>query len=401
MDQEFQRGLSQKLEKELPGIKAQLTRLAGLSSPRGDKKKRFAFEVQLDVVALWAEDGSLRAMSSLKTRGNLVMPNRSNVNPPSFVCSLAKPIHTAHALSEAVITPTTLIRATDCVAPNGFRFDGPADDSLLPFSSHLIASRNAPFICLANRLGIENVLAKWREVFPGCKLPGGQGFTADPYQIMRGLNRPEADLTPTAIAEAYTALARRGQQRSLRVIEWMYARDKKIALVAPPGRQVFKEEAAVLTASLLRAGTKGLSHWKPTEGFDLALKTGSSSNTYWTVLFSPRLVVVVRYLIVPAEELVDERAASKFSREVERRFEAVFAGTVVKPFADSVLAVIKERRRGWLRGTFTHDALVRLQIAPARECVTNDGSGVMVEYIRGTEPAPCPSEEVSEEVVDP
>jgi membrane peptidoglycan carboxypeptidase len=404
VDREFQRALSQQVEKELPEIKSKLVKLSGATSEQNAKEGHaqdgFSFEVQVDVVALSAEDGELRALSSLKTNGNRVMPNRANVNPPSFVASCAKPLIVAHALGEGVVTLQTPIRASDCAAPNGFRFEGPADNRLLPLSDHLIASRNAPFICVGNRLGIENVLAKWRELFPESNLPG-QGFVPDPYQIMRGLNRPEAEVPPTAVAEAYTALARQGQRQSLRVVESMYVNGKKLSLSVPAGRQIFKPEAAVLTASLLRAGTKGLTQWQPTAGFDLALKTGSSSNTYWVVMFAPRLVLVVRYLVIPNKKLVDERAASEFSEEVSRRFETVFAGNVVKPFADSILAVIKQKRRGWLRGTFTHQNIIALRIDPVRQCVTQDDSGILAEYIRGTEPAPCPVEDVSEESAYP
>ncbi|HXS02185.1 MAG TPA: transglycosylase domain-containing protein [Pyrinomonadaceae bacterium] len=390
IDQGYQTSVSQQIEKELPAIKVKLAQLAGITSNPGSKKKPFSFEVQLDVVALGSEDGSLKGLSSAKTQNNGVIPNRSNVNPPSFICSVAKPLHTAYGFSEGVITATTLIRASDCQAPNGFRFDAGQDSRLLPFANHLTVSRNGPFICLGNRLGIQKVLLKWRELFPNCNLPG-PGFVPDPYQIMRGLNRPEADLPPTAVAEAYTALANRGERRDLRVIDRMYSDNKQTFIEPSPGRQVFTEPAAVLTASLLRAGTKGLTQWQPTPGFDLAAKTGSSSNTYWTVFFSPRIVVVVRYLIVPGEKLVDEAAALRFSKEVERRFEKVFAANVVKPFADTVLALIKVKRRDWLRGTFAHNGLIRLLIDPERDCATQDGSGIRVDYIRGTEPTPCPA----------
>jgi len=400
IDREFQRALSQRVELELPEIKSKLVKLTNSGPERSAGKKvgrnGFSFEVQVDVVALRAEGGELLALSSLKTSGNRVIPNRANVNPPSFIASCAKPLIVAHAIGEGVVTLQTLIRASDCVAPNGFRFDGPADPRSLPLSDHLVASRNAPFICVGNQLGIENVLAKWREIFPDSPQPGA-GFVPDPYQIMRGLNRPEAELTPTAVAEGYTALARQGRQQTLRVIESMYMDVEKLKMVAPSSRQVFKPEAAVLVSSLLRAGTKNLPHWQPTAGYDLALKTGSSSNTYWVVMFSPKLVVVLRYLIVPAQKLSDEQATLEFSKEVSRRFESVFAGNVVKPFADSVLMVIKQKRRGWLRGAFTHENVTTLRIDPTRQCISNDESGILVGYIRGTEPAPCPAEEESVE----
>jgi hypothetical protein len=258
-------------------------------------------------------------------------------------------------------------------------------------SDHLVASRNPPFICLGNRIGIDKVLAKWRELFPSCPVPGA-GFVPDPYQLMRGLNRPEAALTLTELAEAYTALARGGEMHQARALESLYVGGKRAELNVPPGRQVFKPEAASLVAALLRAGTRNLTQWRPTPGFDLALKTGSSSNSYWVLLLSPRLSVAMRYLITPAKRLEDERAALKFSKEVERRFERVFAGNVVKPFADSVLGVIKQKRRGWLRGIFAHENVVTVRIDPARECATRNDTGVLTHYIRGTEPAPCPAE---------
>ena len=388
IDQNFQALLSKQIEKELPAIKVKLAKSSGAG------KGPFSFEVLADVVVMRSEDGAVKGMSSLRTWGTGVIPNRSNVNAPSFVASAAKPFHAAIAFSEGVITPTTLIRASDCVAPNGFRFDTGKDDRLLPFANHLVFSRNAPFICVGNRLGIDKALRKWEEFFPNCDQPG-TGFVPDPYQLMRGLNRPEANLSPIEVAVGYATLSNRGQWRPLRVLDQLYSGDQQVVVEPAAPRQVVKEEAAVLVGKLLRYGTSGLTHWKPTPGFDLAAKTGSSSNVYWTIMFSPKIVVVVRFLIVPMEKL-DEKAALRFSREVERRFDQVFAANIVKPFANSVLAIIKAKRSNWLRGTFTHEGLVKMYVDPVRDCATDDGSGIQVEYVRGTEPAPCPADEYDE-----
>jgi len=92
--------LSKQLEEQLPNIKSWLVALAG-GAPRNSINKSgnsFSFEVQLDVVTLWAEDGGMRALSSLKTKDRSIIPNRSNVNPRLFVASCAKPLHLTFGL---------------------------------------------------------------------------------------------------------------------------------------------------------------------------------------------------------------------------------------------------------------------------------------------------------------
>jgi len=58
--------------------------MTGTSQDEAGKKVRgsFSLEVQVDVVALSAENGGLRAMSSLKTSGNHVTPYYANVKTP-------------------------------------------------------------------------------------------------------------------------------------------------------------------------------------------------------------------------------------------------------------------------------------------------------------------------------
>jgi membrane peptidoglycan carboxypeptidase len=391
----FQRPLSRRLEQELPVIKMKLAKLTGSGTAqktKGATAKNFAFEVQVDVVALEAESSNLLGLVSLKTAGGRALPNRSNVNPPAFIASVAKPLITAKALSDNAVTLHTVIRAADCAAPDSFRFPGEkADERPLPLANHLVFSRNPPFICVANALGIRKVQAAWRELFPDLP-PAPPHEFSHPYELARGLNRSEASLTPTQVAEAYTALANQGQRQSLRVTESIFADGKPLLLQTSEGRQVFKPEAASLLSSLLRSGAHSLPHWKPRPGFDLALKTGSSSNSYLVVMWSPRVVFVTRYLILPAEPL-NEREAQKFEDELKQRFAKVFSSNVVKPFADMVLETAQRNYPNWLRGTFTHENLVTIKIDPEQECATGDDSGLPAQYIKGTEPRPCLAEE--------
>lgn len=332
IDREFQKNLSVLTSNEMLKNKRLIEKAL---SARAD------VNLQVDIAVVSAT-GEMKAFSSLKTLGNRVLPNRSNVNSPSQLASPAKPLHLAAALSAGKITLETPIRPDGCRAPDGFQFESDrlSDAMTLPVWQHLIYSNNNAFICVGNALGLRGAEAKWREIFD-LPTPSKEEYLkmgGHPYQIFRGLNRTEAELAPTGVLKAYTALANRGQKSSLRAVKAIYSGREEIELPQKETRQVFTAEAAEAVSRVLQANARA-SLKSLQEQSTVAIKTGSSPYSYWLVMYSPKTVVVGRFLVAGSVK-------SKFLSEI-------YAGDTIQPFMDrSVLKLLQETRPGWLSGSF-------------------------------------------------
>lgn len=299
-------------------------------------------DLQVDIAVLSATDGNLKAFSSLKTSGSRVLPNRSNVNSLSQIASPAKPLHLTTALSEGKISLETLIRPDECFTPDGFQFESErkSDALLLPVWQHLIYSNNNAFICVGNVIGIHEGEAKWREIFdlPTPSKEEYKKMGGHPYQIFRGLNRTEAELAPMKVAEAYTALANHGQKSALQVVKAIYVGAEKIKMPPKEAKQIFTAEAADSVSSVLQMNARAnLKNLKPENA--LAIKTGSSPYSYWLIMYSPKAVIVGRFLIAGSVK--------------SKLLEDVYAKDTIQPFMDKgVLKLLQETRSEWLKGEF-------------------------------------------------
>jgi membrane peptidoglycan carboxypeptidase len=298
-------------------------------------------DLQVDIAVVSSADGELKAFSSLKTLGGQVLPNRSNVNAPSQIASAAKPLHLAAALSANKITIDALIRPDGCFSPDGFQYesDRRSDSVALPLWRYLVYSNNNAFICVANALGIGAIEGKWREVFdlPTPSKEEYKQMGGHPFQLLRGLNRSEAELPPLKVAEGYTALANHGLKSNLRVIKTVYAGLGKIELPQNETKQVFTAEAAETVSRILQINAQSLKTLKSEN--TVAIKTGSSPYSYWLVMYSPKIVIVGRFLV----------AGSLKSALLEN----IYAKDIIQPFMDrSVLKLTQEMRPEWLTGSF-------------------------------------------------
>jgi membrane peptidoglycan carboxypeptidase len=130
IDRDFQQSLSNLTKTEIIRNKQNIKKIAGIKEN---------FEIQADVVVMNAQNGQLKAFSSLKTSGIQVLPNRSNINNPSHIASPAKPLHLATAISEGKISYDTPITPNECFAPDGFQFDSErkSDSVSMPIWQHL------------------------------------------------------------------------------------------------------------------------------------------------------------------------------------------------------------------------------------------------------------------------
>jgi membrane peptidoglycan carboxypeptidase len=330
VDRDFQRSLSTLTKVEMLRNKQNIKKIAGIKDN---------FELQADVVIMNAQDGKLKAFSSLKTSGNQVLPNRSNINNPSHIASPAKPFHLATAISEGKMSVDTLITPNECFAPDGFQFDSErkSDTVSMPVSQLLIYSNNNAFICVGNSVGIEKIEAKWRELFD-LRNPTKEQYAkagGNPYQLLRGLNRTEAELSPMQVAEGYTTLANNGVKTKINSIQTAFISSNQIEMPKPEQKQVFAPFAANAVTTILQTKARHeMKNLKPES--ILAIKTGSSPYSYWFVMYSPKTVIVGRFLIIGNQNV--------------KLLEDVFAHDTIQPFMDNgVLKLIQDIRPNWLK----------------------------------------------------
>jgi membrane peptidoglycan carboxypeptidase len=298
------------------------------------------FEIQVDIVVMDAVNGNLKAFSSLKTSNGRVVPNRSNINNPSHIASPAKPLHLATAISEGKMTSETLITPNQCFTPDKFQFESErtSDSLMLPMSQHLIYSNNLAFICVGNYVGIDTIEAKWRELFdlPTPTKEEYNKMDGHPYELLRGLNRKEAELSPMQVAEAYTALANKGLKIKINAIQQTFVGSEQIEITKPEQKQVFSTFASNAVTSILQTKAKNEMQNLPDDSI-LATKTGSSSFSYWFVMYSNKIVVVGRFFII------SDAKSKRFLKDV-------YAKDTIKPFMDnSVLKLIINTRPKWLK----------------------------------------------------
>ncbi len=330
VDRDFQRSLSNLTKAEMLRNKQNIKKIAGIKDN---------FEIQTDVVVMNAQDGKLKAFSSLKTSGNQVLPNRSNINNPSHIASPAKPLHLATAVSEGKMSFDTPITPNECFAPDGFQFDSErkSDKVSMPISQHLIYSNNNAFICVGNSVRIEKIEEKWRELFDLQK-PTKEQYAkmgGNPYQLLRGLNRTEAELSPMQVAEGYTTLANNGIKTKINSIQTAFISSNQIEMPKAEQKQIFTPYAANVVTTILQTKARNeMKNLKPES--ILAIKTGSSPYSYWFVMYSPKTVIVGRFLIIGNQNV--------------KLLEDVFARDTIQPFMDNgVLKLIQDIRPNWLK----------------------------------------------------
>jgi membrane peptidoglycan carboxypeptidase len=202
---------------------------------------------------------------------------------------------------------------------------------------NLIYSNNNAFICVGNLVGIEKIEAKWRELFD-LPTPTKEQYLkmgGNPYQLLRGLNRTEAELSPMQVAEGYTTLANNGIKTKINSIQTAFISTNQIEIPKIEQKQVFTPFAAnAVTAILQTKARNEMKNLKPES--ILAIKTGSSPYSYWFVMYSPKTVIVGRFLIIGNQNV--------------KLLEDVFARDTIQPFMDNgVLKLIQEMRPNWLK----------------------------------------------------
>jgi penicillin-binding protein 1C len=230
-------------------------------------------------------------------------------------------------------------------------------------------SRNIPALRVLSDVGVDRVVRRLEE-------GGVKQVSYDPDAYGLTLAMGSLPVTPLELANLYTALANRGVQVPLRRFA-----DEPVA----PGRRLFTEEAAMLTAHML-ADPEARRPAFPVNGpldFDVAVgvKTGTSQGfrDAWAAAFSDRLLVV-----------------TWVGNHDWRRMNQVAGATAAAPAAHAIIDAVSGDVRPWQPPTLTFplpaQAIALDVCALSGRLAGPTCPHLKTEhFIRGTEPTePCP-----------
>lgn len=244
------------------------------------------------VVAIDPKTGAVRALIGSVDYNNEVFGKVNMATTARQPGSSFKPIYVAEAIDEKIVTAATILRdeATDFggYKPNNYDFKFRGD---LTLRSGLAQSLNIPAIKVMEKLGVDNAIAKAREM----------GITTiDPkhnYGLSLALGAAEA--RPIDMTNAYAAFADGGRQHDVTLIDSI---DNKY------GETIFRHEskservqssaASFVISDILsdnNARSPSFGSRLNIPGRKVAVKTGSTDDNRdaWTIGYTPSIAVGV------------------------------------------------------------------------------------------------------------
>lgn len=223
---------------------------------------------------------------------------------------------------------------------------------------------------------------------------------ADFYRTLTGatVSRPEGQLSigfgsetevsPLRLARAYSMFSRNGSLVETSPISKVYLDGIEQEITRKSSAQVADEDAAFITAQMLRSvvgysfdgkvGTARAAFLRTgiSPNAEIGGKTGSGPSDVWMVSVSPKLVVVVWLGYQCHTEI----------KNYQQLYAADTAALVWSEFMKSV----DKFRPDLLAGKFQKPrGVVEVSIDPMRGCRSAEVNSVKEFFIRGTEPAPC------------
>lgn len=212
--------------------------------------------------------------------------------------STLKPFLYAAALSDLGMTPASLLPDLDLYlkqgdhdvyAPKNYnrRSHGP-----VRLREALANSLNVPAVWTAQKLGIESLLARLRDL-------GFESLIADATHYGAALALGDGEVRLSELVGAYATLARGGIYRPLRTVRRAFAGGQSLELDSVPERRVFDQNVAATIADILsdreaRSSAFGVGSSLELP-FEVAAKTGTSKGfrDNWTVGFTREVTVGV------------------------------------------------------------------------------------------------------------
>ncbi|MFZ1812356.1 MAG: PBP1A family penicillin-binding protein [Candidatus Saccharimonadales bacterium] len=245
------------------------------------------------LVAIDPKNGEIRSLVGSADYTNQTWGKYNIATASRQPGSTFKPIYFAEALTQRLITPSTILRdeATDFgggYKPTNFDFKYRGD---MTVRNALAQSINIPALKVMQKLGIDaSVETAQRMGLTTIKKDNNYGLS---------LAIGSAEVTPLAITNAYATLAAGGMMNdttTIRSIEDKYG--DTIYRHAPQPRRVQSEQAAYLISNILSDNTARAPSFGSSltiSGRSVAVKTGSTNDNRdaWTIGYTPSIAVGV------------------------------------------------------------------------------------------------------------
>lgn len=337
------------------------------------------------IVSVNPQTGEIVAMSGGAGGKDGVRYSSLALNAVGAPASTCKPFWVTQALTNATLPDGSRYTAASVINPAGTGVAG-----------------WSPALGTGSAGRVRSMLSSSRDDFAAYTVSLiGLGKAADFYRELTGaaLRKPEgqlsigfgagAEVSPLALARAYSIYARNGSLPGVSPISSVYLDGVEQEINRRQPEQVVDENAAYVTAQMLRSalgygpdgkvGTAKSAFLRSgiSPQAEIAGKTGSGPADVWMVSVSPRLVVVVWLGYQCHTEI----------RGNEKMFAADTAAIVWAEFMKSV----NKFRPDLLGGRFQRpNGVAEISIDPARGCRSSAAGNIQEYFIRGAEPPPCP-----------
>lgn len=196
------------------------------------------------------------------------------------------------AENRADITPASVVMDEPTVFLDGDKDYTPANyqgeyDGPITLRRALALSRNIVAIKVAEVVGFDRVASFWRRIDPGTSARAYPSIALGVFEV-----------TPMAIAHAYTLFANGGALRPLRVVDRIVDGARTTTFDPPAAQRVARADTTYLVTSMMRSVmNEGTGAGARAAGFtnDAAGKSGTTNDLRdaWFVGFTPDLLTVV------------------------------------------------------------------------------------------------------------
>ena len=358
-----------------------------LNKSLSSKNSKLNFEI-ISEVMVSDQDGRILAASSVRSERGRVIPNRRFMNHEAFIGSVCKPILTTGALDTGKVSLETQVCSSDAISVHGYFFANSPADGCATIGQGLQRSYNWSQANLRKLIGNDEALQIWARAsnrpveFPH-NFTSWRKIDQDRWHFeqSRGLNADSVSMSTFELVGLYTPMAAEGVRTEPTFIRKIWIGKE---LIEPPldRTQVFTSDSVAKVSALLQVNGRnafGLGTEAP------ATKTGSSSRSYASVVWTRNAVIVARVIVLAVpeqasdtklEQIEDALASNETARDLSaiqistlemerdaiikskhvalRRFEKVLASRskkiiardIVQPMSGRIVKLLYKQERG-------------------------------------------------------